>query len=234
MSDDRRDHLRAALHEVPVPAGLAERLLAHLAIAEEQQSSEPSLELLPGKQKSSPPEPMLPTIGPASRRWTRRALLSMGGLATAAGIALAISHFNREPVEVTTEELLQASREVFEADAAPSGKGLDEVAAPDAYPVGRFVVAGKGTRWHRIASLLGRNGVAYELTAADGSRAALYVVRLAGSPQVQVRSNRPPPPQTTGGCSCGAWATENLLYVLVAAGNEAKYQGFLRQAGPLS
>jgi hypothetical protein len=190
-----------ALHELPVPAGLMERLLAAT------EANKPS--------PQSGPEPEA-----GRSRWTRRRLLVWAG-SLASVLLLAATTFlvvSRPSREVTQEELGLAVAQWANVNVAPnSWKTASSLPAkfsiPDAISVKR------PSKWRSLA-VTGRgwagHGVAMDLTATN-PRAMLFVVSSPAKFQVTSK----PAPITVSGfpgrVSARAWQnpTTRLLYVLV-------------------
>ena len=78
--------------------------------------------------------------------------------------------------------------------------------------------------------MVGQSACAYDLTAADGRPAALFVISEDG----QIAGSALPlkPGSCTGGLMIGCWQTGELIYVLVVEGDERAYRSLLDDAGP--
>ncbi len=126
----------------------------------------------------------------------------------------------------------QFAIEFFNAESPEPGYLLAEKPPPRDYPPSEGVLWLPSMRWRSVRGLLGRSGVAYDLSGG-GTLATLYVVRrrVAGLP------NLPPsrPGLTTAGCSVSAWQSDELLYVLVVRGGPKRYQRYLNlPRGPVT
>ncbi len=212
-----------ALEQVPVPPGLAERILSRLVPAD-----------LPAQ-----PDAVIPSILPFEQTaieqktagWSRlnhfgsrRQWLAVGSM-TAAGLLVAafLSTWLRtdapRPLEILADGWLQGLAGSWQpAEPAPRGFALPSGVA--ATPMG----------WQQLSN---PRGVAYKLSDGKAGTATLFVVRLsvAGLPIAP-----PPVPQsTTGGKAVAYWQSGSLVYVLVIEGNERSYRNFVSvSATPLA
>lgn len=208
--------------DVPVPEGLAERILDRLArspvdrVADAAAAAEPLASVRP--------------------RASRRRFLS--GVAAAIGCsAVAIVAFVMlRPQAITEAAILEEA--VADFDAAVVHLAEPVPAVPPAFlrnhPPSPDVVQSPGMRWRRLDDFLGRSGVAYELSGWAGARATLYVVEHAQA--VDTLGNAPPlkPQWTTGGRAAAAWQADGLLYVLVVEGDGRTYDALLNRGRPLA
>ena len=151
MRDAIDARLTAAFRDVPVPEGLAERLLERLA-AERPRFLH-------------------------SRRW----LLAGGGLLTAAAAILLAVWLGTHRTEPFSEEFARSEAiQSFRAGFAKPGELLVSTPAPAGHPLSQWVVRLRGTTWHQLGEFLGHRCVVYDLPGPAGSRAALYVVDQDG------------------------------------------------------
>jgi hypothetical protein len=204
----------AAMDEVSVPAGLAERILDHLNAADSVPTSGDvglgTIAMDPVELDKRVPE------GP--RRWSHRQALAVGSsLAAALLLAAFVGIFwqprSSSPVEKIAEEWLQQL-----------GPWQNIQRAPHDFPVSGAVVASP-TAWQRVGNVASGRGMAYQLKNAQAGAAMLFVVKLsvAGSPPAPPLS----PQSTTGGKAIGYWQIGGLLYVLVVEGDERSYREFV-------
>jgi hypothetical protein len=210
------------LRDVPVPEGLADRLLVRLAEARQVEATKVLADTVLAET--------------ADRRLRRRsAMLGMAALAAAAAIFLAFL----PNLRTRAFSLAEIQREVmarFQADLEqkPLGQPVSPSASLKAFPVSQDLIANLGVRWRAVSGLLGGKAIAYDLTLPDGTRATLYVVHpQSGLPPLP---NSPPPTPTpmTQRRSIAVWqkATPNgnVLYVLAVDGEKSSYRRFLRVA----
>jgi len=212
MRDAVDQKLIAAMYDVPVPEGLAERVLARLSEADRQRNA--SLEAL-----SARPSLLATSL---SRRW-----LLAGGvfLAVAASLLVAV-WFGTQTQENLTEQfiLAEAIRLSNQGDGQPSTL-LTESNGPSDYPFSSDVVELRGVRWRPVDGFLGRRGVVYDLPGPAGMVASLYVVESDGNEEVgQAPAIRP---FTTAGCCASSWRDGRMLYVLVVQGDASVYRAYL-------
>jgi hypothetical protein len=219
--------LAEAFRDVPVPGGLADRITARLAAADEAPDTSGE------KRDAGGAAPSFP-IGAAAerpRRLSRRWLLGAAGgvAAAAASIVVAIIVLRPTPATRTASEVWDGAIVFFVGETDMVGKPLAETAPPEAYPPAEGFDDSRfpGIRWRPVRDFLGLEGVAYDLGPLHGApRATLYVVRC-GVPGL---GTEPPltPSRTTRNCSVGAWQADGLLNVLVVDGPPRTYQNFLR------
>lgn len=222
--------LAAVFADVPVPEGLAQRIIDRLAVARAERAASAGEE---EATETSAPQPVTP-VAPRPPRLSRRWLLAAGGLVTvAAGLLTAVWIFNRPP-QYTEQAVLDAAWGLFSKDESPEqGHLLSDLDHPPAadYPISREVFRMPGTRWRSISGFLGRGGVAYDLPEPDGTpRATLYVVRLT-VPDVGAKAPPLRPQRDTGGYCVAAWQEGELLYVLVVRGDSGAYRRCLAPTG---
>ncbi len=209
-----------AMEDVPLPAGLSERLLAGLA-ANQITAAAAEAEAALGTSGN-----LTPLVKRPSRAWRWSKGLTAAGL-TAASVAavLAIATWMRPPA--LTAATLKV--EVLQYRDEPLTGEPTALTVPVGYPLSQHVHRLPQTMWRPIYGFLHRddlNGVAYDLNF-NGDTATLYVV------QTQIKNLPPSPPLrsgvTTGNVVVVAWQESGLLYVLVVNGEERAYQGFVRK-----
>ncbi len=198
------DVIAAVMQDVPIPDGLAARLLERL--------------------ETSRPRPRR-----VSRRW---AVVGGSLLTVAAGLLIAawIGISSATPYDESI--VLAEAIELFNSEQAAKGFLLSENQPPASYPFSRDVLRIPGISWRKINDFLGREGIAYDLRGQGGSLATLYVVNrklscLSGVPARNARRN-------TGGVLTSAWQDGDLLYVLVVRGGPRSYRSFLAPLGPVA
>jgi hypothetical protein len=215
--------LAGAIQDVPVPTGLADRLMTVLTL---HAVGEPAL--LPAPLETA----VAPCLSRPARRLRRGWMFSVAG-AIAALVLIAVGWFHRSQVEYSPSSVLEAAVDFFNSDLEQRGELLASVSPPWGFPASRYVPLSAQTRWHRVGSLLHSGGVAYELTGPGGTRATLYVVRRS----VQGLPDQPPsrPTYGTARCCSAAWQEGPLLYVLVVVGETSDYQRLVNVSqGPLA
>ena len=184
--------IKTALLDVPVPADLAARVLHRL----EEAAACPSIDyaadgaLLPNEGETLSPVPLQADVLTASRRVSRRRILTAFATLSASAAVAALIWFNvHQPPPMTHDDVLAKSMAFFSVDNDPPGKLVSEIAPPAEYPISRDLRQSASIRWRRVASFLGGEAVAYDLPAIGG-RATLYVVRPHGC-RLAVLSARP-------------------------------------------
>ncbi len=217
---DRR--IIAALEDVPVPAGLTERILHSLsqgAGVEDAGESESVIPLSGAQPRDR---------GPRIPRVRRRTALIAAAVASAAAIALYLGFRSPTP-QYGPDVISSIARELFDQER---NQAVAEAAAPSVkgYPSSSVVVQLATTRPRRLEDFLGRSGVAYDLKRG-GIRACLYVVKISAGPRMpRIETSQvagQPRPASTGGLTTAVWREQGYLYVLVVEGGEAEYRQFL-------
>jgi hypothetical protein len=194
----------SALHDVPVPGGLLERLLEKSAGAAASPSIGAAV-VVPAKDQVS------------RRGWLVR--LGSVGLAAAAVVTLAVVLSRSGPPESVTREQLARDIEVWAAAMALPGQWQQSRSAPAAFPISADV-RGKPHQWRRYWTPGGDPAVVYDLSPPGGSRVLLFVVASRAKYAV---STTPFSVLggTTGAIQAGAWQHGGFLYVLVVGRDQA-------------
>ena len=192
-----------AMHDVAVPAGLAERILAAAAAA---------------KHESSPP--VAPAATPASTftvtSWSRRRWLQWaGGIAAVFALtALVWQFFLRSPEMVSQSQLEACAQQWFQAAlAAPRSPQSQTALAPVPYPRGAINKL-SARSWWPLANADEASLVVFDLTpTTSGGRVFLFAAKtskkyeVSGMPYTKI--------DATGGLEIGAWQHGGVIYVLV-------------------
>jgi hypothetical protein len=225
-----------AVHEVPLPAGLADRLLARLATGVAATSAVaasvavPAVEAdavsLPGQAVSLPgqavslPWQAIETQAIETQPFlSRRNWLSIAG-ATAATVVVAVglARYLRSGADTPVEMLADGWLAQLDANWRDMAEAPKQLAVP-------LSITAEASGWQRIDAVRGASPVAYRLTHAQAGTAQLFVVRLSR----QGLPTSPPeqPQMATGGRSIGYWTSGDLVYVLVVDGNRDSYRSFV-------
>lgn len=218
-----------AFHDVPVPDGLAERILKRLAAARSGPAAS-GAEAPAGETPVEEPAATCRRTERISRRWL---LAGAGALSTvvAASVLVTVLFPWPEPETYSKSQVWEFSIKFFAGEADVVGQLVRVVPPPSEYPFSPDVLPLPDLRWRRIEGFLGCGGVAYDLTGEGGAAATLYVVEysVSGLPSLPPPLN---PSYRTGGRSAAAWQSGELLYVLVVHGGPRAYRGFLPAPGP--
>jgi hypothetical protein len=193
------------MHDVPIPDGLAERLIASV-----------TADALP-----TPARPV------RSRSWFSLRLAA-AVLGVAALGLLAIGLFLRDGVQTAqvvelcrSEWIAQLDQEAWQSGEAPlAGFPLD--------PGVRLTET--NVQWQDCSAIIPWPAVAYRSQLPpDHSYAFLFVVRIQPWDGRQLPPMPPTvPDSTTGGVCIGVWKSGGYLYVLVVPGTQRKYRDALR------
>jgi hypothetical protein len=237
-----------ALHDLAVPAGSVDRLLAALtaaargpvepaaadtaAAASISEAEFRPIAKLPPDSAAPPPLRSLP------HRWAGPGAIA----ATIAVLTLAFFLWRPTVYELNPDGILSSDWFLSADEKATAHDPAQQNLVSEKTPPRRFpaaqTLAVQPTSWREITGLLDRRrGVAYQLRAA-GARATLYVVEYeAGrnAPRlVDLPSGPSPNPKMTQGRAMSVWRSGDLVYVLVVEGGAAEYQSFVMPASQLA
>ena len=219
-----------AFGDVPIPDGLAGRIMEQLEAARYEPAAADQESSLP----QAPPASAVAEVAKPRARISRRWLLAGAGSLVAAAAVLVAVIANIQPPVHDESVILDLAMDYFGGDGIRRVQGelVADMPPPDDYPISPGVLQSGETRWRRISDFLDCRGVAYDLAPRGGARATLYVVKYpaAGLPAVA-----PLRPFTTRNRSTAAWKKGSLLYVLVVEGGPKRYRSFLNYPrGPLT
>jgi len=217
--------LADAYQDVPVPEGLADRILARLR--------ESPLSAALGSSLEEPlpidaPQPASRSPAGGLRRLRRTWMVGAGVLVgLAASLLIAVLLGIRSPQQPGLEQLYHAAIEDFNREFGKRGRQL---AADDRFPANhppsKFLPREDlQIQWRQVRELLQYEGVAYDLIAPGGIDATLYVVD--DDRAFSVGDAPPPEPYNSGERYAAAWRENGLLYVLVVAGEKSNYLRFV-------
>ena len=216
-------NVTSALYDVPVPAGLLDRLLASAASPVALAGIEQAIDEGP----SATPAADAPQAASAVTRGTRRTWLwRAGSIALAAAAALAIGVFvsNRSPREVTAEQLAADIEDWYsEASSAPTPE-WSTVKSPQQSSIGQYVATRRALPWRNFKTAAGESGIVYQVA---GKQVLLFVIdtnakyQVGGSPRNRLLS-------TTGGITAMAWQPPGKLYVVVAKDAGQPIESFVK------
>jgi len=222
-----------AFRDVPVPDGLAERIMQRLASA---RGGPVASAVEAAAEPAATEEPAAATAG-RRERVSRRWLLAGAGVVStvlAASVLVAVFFPWPEPEPYTRSQVWELAIEFSAGEADVVGELISVAQPPGEYPFSRDVLPLPDIRWRRIEGFLGCQGVAYDMLGEGGTAATLYVVECS----VPDLPSLPPPlgpSLATGGRSVAAWQSGEsgeLLYVLVVHGGVRAYRSFLPPPGP--
>lgn len=211
--------------DVPVPAGLRERLQEAIAQAVAYQGL--------------PIDDCCDTTGPAGDQQSepvvvevteeRRFSQSLRWLALAVSLLIVAAVWRQfQPVEPVSPELLagQATTWTERVMAAGHDWNSDLRQSPSTHPIDSYVLP-KPQRWSRLKTNIDPRAVVYDLSSLKTDRLLLFVFRSRQSyqvPQVALQEL-----MGTGALTVGAWQQGDLLYVMVGRRNGPALQQFIKQ-----
>jgi hypothetical protein len=219
--------VRESLHDVPLPVGLEERLVARLH-EEAQQAT------IGDATAADMPSPHgIAVAGHAGPMYSRRKWLQWSGAAAATAAAVAITVFllNRDTT-LYRQQLAdgwQWQKELSETDGwQPFNAGDVAQFAPPKELLRTPV------RFRDVSSVVGRDAYAYDLTLPGGPRTTLFVIDQAedaGAP-----SAAPFDPQLrTMGHMVAYWQHAGAIYVVVVDSDRMDdYRMLLRMSVPVA
>lgn len=219
--------------DVPIPADLADRLLAAVETSPDPAAAVPSELPSPKSSESASSQDLK-----SSRRWPRGvhrrtwAVLagSLAAVAALVGFLLVAPQFGvREPV---ADERLPREIMVWN-DAVVRQGWKDDVRAAELSerPLDRDV-RGMPRRWCRIATAYDSGTIVYDLAPPGADEAVVFCIRS------KARNSALPdaPPwnafSATGGLTLGVWRRGEMVYVLAVRGDARRYREFI-EGSPL-
>jgi hypothetical protein len=214
----------SAMEQVPVPEGLAERLLARLGAS---PSGAPLERAIAGAQIKASDADSAAGVQPGQRvrhgaSWPRRKWLSAAA-AVAATVVTAV--YLAEYFSATSDTPLEELADAWLAGLEPKWHSMSRAPKQFAMP-GAITVEAVG--WQNVGQFAGVHGVAYKLVHSTAGTARLFVVKLS---KPGLPATPPGNPQfATGGRSIGCWQSGEVVYLLVVDGNEHKYRAFVNPA----
>jgi len=224
---DRR--LAQALADVPVPEGLAERILGSLLSA---VPAAPAAEAAPrapeAPERAAECQTQCLTRG---SRLSRRRWVELGAGACAAAVlgALAFRFWPRTPRRIVPHELAQMTEAWLRQIQSPAGWSSDVAALPTPLRPPAAVRAAP-QRWRRFVTPEGWSSVAIDFAAPGSPRAVLLVVRSSARfavPEMPLPRTRLP--LSSAGPAAIAWQKGDLLYVLAVVEDGQRLDDFIVQ-----
>ncbi len=205
--------------DVPVPEGLADRILVRL------RESPLGTALGTALEEPPPIDAPQPALGPRKvgfRRLRRRWLVGAGALvAVAASVLVAVWLGIPSPQQRGLQPLYHAAIDDFNREFSKGGVPLAAEHPPSAF----LPRQGLQIQSRPVRGLLGYDGVAYDMIGPGGKAATLYV--LADGQQVFAGNDPSANLYISGEGTAGAWRENGLLYVLVVDGGEHDYRRFV-------
>ena len=219
----------AAMHDVPLPIGLLERLEARLAAGESLETTDDEAPArLTGEAVSRAilTESASPTAAAAPRRINRRGLWAAVASIAAIVLIIVASQLSRPPRQVANHELAVMASDWLNQKLPESAWQPISSEPPYSVPAGVRSAA----RWQKFSTSQGQKGIVIELRGSrpGGQRPARLFI-IASRDKYSV----PTIPytrltNTTGQVAVAAWHTANLLYVVVVEENGQKLSDFIQ------
>jgi hypothetical protein len=228
--------ITAATRDLPVPGGLAERILARLPV--QAASDEASHQKQDADQAAIPaiataldsakvnaaaddPNAVSPLPLPLTRRRISRRAWSLAAVGTCALVAAAFFAVLRPQTPLSADDLIAQSGDWA---AQIWDRATWSTIGSAKYPFSAAVRA-QALAWTDVSSIVGKDAIAYDISIG-GHRAVLFVIP-SNDP---VANSAPPaePQSSTGGQMIGCWQTGGMVYVLVVEGDARAYQNLIR------
>jgi hypothetical protein len=217
------EQVSAALQDLPVPQGLANRLKRSVA------SHQNAIESVPVSQTSEQHVVISPEAKkPIGNR--RRLMLVMGGFVAVAAIAwlgmFLSGWFQATPMSVVSAE--EFGREVLSWDASEKALPWRSDESPSEYPLTKSLVGVRDASWKPFANRFDANGIVYDLAPAGEDAAFLFVMHR--NVTVTGLQGLDHPIYSTSGKCVSAFEENGLVYVLVVEGDAKRLRRFVRQS----
>jgi len=216
-----------AIADVPVPAGLAERLIAGLSAKqqEENAASDPAAPMPAAAQSAV-------TATGATRRTRRWLMLTAAACVVAivaGGIPLAMWLWGPKPPTVAQliDEVTRSNGWIDQAIAGESWEG-DLSLAPTARAADDENLRYDPLAFQPLPNRFDKGAVAYRLPAPGNARALLFVIRCRSDDAMLGTAPPVVPQNDTGGWSVGVWQRDGVVYVLAVEGDPQLYRGLIR------
>jgi len=207
-----------AIDDVPVPSGLAERLLARLAAEANGESvaatletslEQPATDAEPVDALEPAREPVVELARPVSRR---RFITAAAALAASIAVATGVVLWQSSAPELTPETVQEFAQQQYEALRGESTWQPMAEAPHDVYPKSTRV-ASKAWAWQPLATSVDRNAIAYDLTPRGSDYKVTLMVLRTTVPGLTTIPQKDP--VWTQDRLISAWQQGDLLYVLV-------------------
>ncbi len=213
----------ATMEQVPVPAGLGDRILERLGrgqpLSQTQSAAGEQSGAMVLPWVEAQPDGASVEMARVAPRFSRRQ--SLGALVAALAAGLVFAAFLGKWLQPRSDSSIETLADGWQQALGP--KWQDVQRAPRALAVPSAIIV-PPTGWQAIGTYSSVRGVAYQLVDAKGNIATLYVVRLA---QSGLPAAPPTAPQsTTGNKAIGYWQSGGVTYVLVVP-NERSYRTFV-------
>lgn len=232
--------IRAQMAEVPVPEGLAERLLAGLNQPPNSANVPMAGETF--DEAVSQEQPSGVELRPVVHEKSVRGMKWWIGIATAILVAVGLASLLRptpplQKEDVYSEALAWAAQPAAMQPVPLEGEKLQKIIKE--FPPSSLVSNAGQTKAAPLNNFLGHKGVAYSLTSRGGANATLLVVKVGPKqPIANIPIGKPgPTPFNTAGQSLLVWREDDLLYVLVVPddpANDKPYKQFLEEDMPIA
>jgi hypothetical protein len=213
--------ITSAMRDVPVPTGLADRLLEATAQAERKTADE-----VDSQVNDETEGPIAEPARMPAGRWRKIWAAGVAASLVAAAVLVAfVAWYAGWRDNLTSAQVAEWARQ-WSQDLDLARWERNE-AFPQAYPVeGSLRI--QPVAWQRFQALNDSQAVAYLLNVPpDRSSAYLLVIRTHKGRQLPgFPSSRPD--STTGNLCVGVWKSNGCLYALVVPGSETDYRRVLK------
>ena len=205
--------LARAMNNVPIPAGLAERLMAAVKAEEAATMVTPAEVAKPDASRGVP-----------RRTW----LVSLAASAALIAVAVIGGSYAWLLGSPSTAAIVEESRELWLSQMDGAWQETFSVASLDDYhPSGRLQ-SYTVKAWQNVSTKLDEKAVVYKLAIPNRRRAMLLVMQSPRTLSDLAKWPKRNPDFSTQGICIGAWQEGNLVYVLMVEGNQQDYERLLR------
>lgn len=221
--------------DVPVPAGLVDRLLAAVDPSSRRTTAESQEPVTPLSSEHDVRKGA-ERVNRGSPRARRRIWPIMAGSLTAVaalgGFLLLVPYFGVGEPRADDERL--PDEIMLWADAVVRQGWNEDLQTPEVLerPLDRRAVRASPQRWCSIATAYDSQTVVYDVAPRGTEMALVFCMRS----RVRNSTLREMPPwnavSATGGLTLGVWRREDLVYVLVVRGGPLRYRELI-EASPL-
>jgi len=218
-----------ALADVPLPAGIEQRLLDRVHASASSATDQTAAE-----HATTGIDPTDTPSAAGTSRSSRRRWLWGGVAATlvAAASLLIALWFNPDPTVATSPEQLAdtALQEFPHFDLGQSFEPVTGNRPARVYLAFRSLTPGGNLRWRPVERWLGRSGVVFDLGMQGGAQGWLFVLDAPGALDTLPRLPSIRADHQTAGRQCAVWQENGKLCVLIIEGGAGAYDAFVKSA----
>jgi len=225
-----------AFHDVPVPDGLSERLLAALQKDGEESAKESSSSFVDQavtEQDDLRPTAVVAIPAARPRRWVRVASVGAIGASLVAVVCFVL--FRSGDQDIAIEEQLQSDVHEWMMQACDwTDWSADPAEAPAEVCPNDPVLRADPKQWRVAETRYDSRTIIYDISRpGQHDSAYLFCIRAKGGTPAFPATMPTTPRWTTGGVAIGAWQRKGMLYVLAVKGGKAEYRKYVGPGMPI-